>query len=369
MKKLISIIIPTLNRPELAQASVDSVLQQNTDTSFDLIISNNGGNKITSDIFNDQKYRGKLRYVETSTILPMTKHWEWASQFATGDFVMMLPDRRLLKQGALDAFSRAIMANSDCDAFCCCCDEWLYESGRIVTTQTLEKDLVITPEKILVEFERGVIDRNTLPLGLNSLVSRELICNYRETHGEYYAAISPDFRSAFNFLSFSKKKVYVIAAPLMLTTGFNLSNGGAAFKGDNTYLKSLGDEGVFKYAPRCLEGNVWGSIFEDYLRAKNVNSKNIYFNEIINKPSMNKIMSEEMYKLFAGRLSFRAISRYTMIRKTLSQLGWRASDDFKALISSLRSLRQLTPNWVKKIFRLMYRARHPQKNIMEIAGF
>lgn len=367
MNPIISVVIPTLNRPEFSRIAVESVLRQEGNYNFEIILSNNGGGKQTFEMFNTDIYKDKIRYVETAIILPMTEHWEWASRFALGKYLMILPDRRLLRQGALKKLITAMENNLECDA-CCCCDEWLYSSGRVVSTKTFEVDVILSTKKILRDFENGIVDRNILPLGLNSIIRRDFIEKYRMKQGLYFEPIAPDYRSAFNFL-FSAKYIYAIADPVMITTGFSLSNGGAAYKGDTSYFKSLKDDGAFVFMPRCFEGNVWGSIYEDYLRSKNASLGKAKFGDVMSKFSMKQIMVEEIAKIFFSKFSFESRKRFFEIRRILKNCGWRTSDDLIALKESLSTLRQFVPESLKKLYRLVYSLTGEKRNALQVAGF
>lgn len=363
----ITVIVPTLNRPELAKIAVDSVLRQSTRYSIQLILSNNGGNQNIRETFKSNSYKNKIEYIETEEILPMPAHWEWASTHAAGEYLMILPDRRLLKQGAIEQLVSVLDKNPDCDA-CCCCDEWLFESGRIVTTKTFSENIKLSTKKILHDFEVGLFDRNCLPLGLNSILRVKLVQTFRARNARYFDEISPDFRSAFNFL-FNAKNIYVMAEPLMLTTGFNLSNGGKAYQGDRSYWNGLGAGSRFKHMPRAMEGNVWASIYEDYLRSKYVSQGIGDYTLVMTKTAMSHIMTEEFIKMIVSGFK-NNWHRFLEIRKIMQVSGWTHLDDVRIIGNILSGLRQFTPLSVKKIYRRIYSwAKGGKIDLFNIAGF
>lgn len=368
MKPKLTVVVPTLNRPELAKIAVDSILGQSSKYFCEIILSNNGANLRAREIFNSEFYKNKIIYLETKDVLPMTTHWEWASGFATGEYLMVLPDRRLLKQGAVNSLISSMENNQDCDA-CCCCDEWLFESGRLISTRTFTTDAKVSAESVLKNFEAGKFDRNCLPLGLNCILRSKFLTNYRFLHGKYFDGTSPDFRSAFNFL-FTANSIYVISEPLMITTGFSLSNGGKAYKGDLSYLKSLGSDGEFNFMPRCFEGNVWGSIFEDYLRSKHFFKGDGAYKRIMSKSAMALMMTEEMIKVAVAKFSGNSCRHYLEVRRVLKACGWKISDDFRALKGVIAGLKQFLPDSIKIVYRYIYAfINGKKKDILRVAGF
>lgn len=368
MSPKITVVVPTLNRPSFAQIAVDSVLAQDGGFDCEIVISNNGANSEIKEIFETGPYKNRIRYLETEDIVPMPEHWEWATQFASGEYLMVLPDRRLLKQGALKQLILAMDSNQDCGA-CCCCDEWLFESGRLQSNESFLSDTKLSAENILKDFERGLVDTNCLPLGLNCILRNDVVNKYRGLHGKYFDAMSPDFRSAFNLL-FTASNVYILAKPLIITTGFNVSNGGKAYRGDRTYFKSLGRSGSFGFMPECLEGNVWASIYEDYLRSKYRLKGDGDYKAVMSKRAMHSMMTEEIIKMIASKFNADSWSRYRDIKKLMRTCGWNTVDDLKVLKAVAAALKQFLPHSMKRLYRYAYALiRDPEKDVLRVAGF
>lgn len=368
MKPIITVVIPTLDRPDFAKVATDSVLFQEGNHVCEIVVSNNGANKKTREIFSSEFYKEKIKYLETNEVLPMTKHWEWASGFSSGKYMMILPDRRLLKQGAINKLINIMEKYNECDC-CCCCDEWLFESGRLASTKTLKFDKILSSSEILTNFELGEIDTNILPLGLNSIIRKDVVDKFRKQGYIYFDAISPDFRSAFNFLFSSERNVYVVSDPLMITTGFKLSNGGRSYKGDKSYLETLGQQGSYSFMPKCFEGNVWGSIFEDYLRAKHSFIGDGDYKKIMSNNAMYKILTEELVKVAYSGFSRQSVGRYYEIRQILKDCGWRFNDDLKAIKNAVKGWRSFIPDSIKKPYRLICSHYYGKKEILQVAGF
>lgn len=368
MKPKLTVVVPTLDRPELAKIAVDSVIGQDGEYSTEIIVSNNGANKKTREIFTSEIYNKKITYIESKEVLPMPVHWERATSLATGEYVMVLPDRRLLKQGAVKQLISSLDNNQDCEASCCCWDE-INESGRLVTTRTFVSDTKLSTKEILKKIESGLADGNSLPRGLNCIIRNDFLKKYRDTHGQYFDSISADFRSAFNFL-FTANMVYIIAEPLMIATGFKHSNGGKVLSGDPAYFKTLGRDGEFTFMPQCFQDKMSGSIYEDYLRSKFFFKMDGDYKKIMSKSTMLYLMTEEMTKALASRFNRSSWSNYREVRRVLKACGWETLDDLKAAKNVFFGLKQFLPEPVKKFHRKFYTyIYNKERDVLRVAGF
>lgn len=352
MKPKLTVVVPTLDRPELAKIAVDSVLGQDGEFCCEIIVSNNGANQKTREIFTSDEYNKKIKYLESKEVLPMPAHWEWATSFATGEYLIVLPDRRLLKQGAVKQLISTMENNQDCEACCCAWDE-INESGRLVTTKSFQSDAKFSTEDVLKKFEIGLAGWHHLPRGLNCILRTKFVDQYRDMHGTYFDSISPDFRSAFNFL-FTANNVYVIAEPLMIATGFKLSNGIGVLRGDPTYFNSLGRSGEFNFMPKCFQGRMTALIYEDYLRSKFFFKSDGDYKKVMSKSAMVIMMTEEMTRVVASSFNKSSWRNYREVRSVLKACGWETRDDFKAIKNVLYGLKQFLPVPVKKMYHQAY---------------
>lgn len=352
---LISVIVPTFNRPKGAYNAALSVLLQGDSGSVELIVSNNGANPITRDLIKGIGSSHVIRYYEHHDVMPMPQHWEWASMQASGDYILFLADRRLLLAGSLSLLQDLITKYSDADAIIY--DEiWLYDSGVTSSTSVPSSPQLIGSSHILKTIICHEYDYRVLPIGVKSAVKRSAIDQFRNKYNRpFYSSISPDFSSAFNLL-LTTQNVCVANQQLMLTYGFAGSNGGAASIGDNSYLKSLGGDGQFSFVPASLYGNVWASIVEDFCRAVNLCAKGNNKNKMITSALSNNtilafIYSEEMLKMVSG--GFSSMNRFILNRKYLYRLGMLGSDEIKAFKRLIRLLPTIAPLKAKQLYRLV----------------
>ena len=94
-----SIVIPTRNRPELLKYALQSLLLQ-TFTDFEVIVCDNHTGKPCRSVF-DQYSDQRFKYVTPLTPLQMHDNWQFACNFAQGEYITVLMDKSILRPSAL----------------------------------------------------------------------------------------------------------------------------------------------------------------------------------------------------------------------------------------------------------------------------
>lgn len=272
-----SIIIPTRGRPALLRDALISALKQDFDD-FEVVVSDNFNDDQTQTVLDEFAGNECLRCVRTGRLLSMPEHWEFASNHVRGRYVLFLTDRSALRQGALATIYRAIVA-SDLDVVDVCAWRWSIlndEFGNLVSTDQVENTngIILNSVDVATRFVKQEYLPYQLPRALNSCFSAEMAARIRAQHGKLFFPISPDFTSAFLLLAYSDKLLY-IDAPLFMSRGLGVSNGGNAYKGDGTdYMKSLGITEWYRYVP--IKGMLVESLlYEDFLAIKEMAGGNL----------------------------------------------------------------------------------------------
>lgn len=110
-----SIVIPTQNRPELLAQSVHHALTQDY-RDIELIISDNSTSADTKEENRRQLerdiYDKRLFIVSPPAVLSPPEHFEFALQYATGDYVLYLTDKMMLLPDTLGRTEHAIRETS-----------------------------------------------------------------------------------------------------------------------------------------------------------------------------------------------------------------------------------------------------------------
>jgi glycosyltransferase involved in cell wall biosynthesis len=268
-KPFFSIVIPTRNRPALFIQAVLSALRQDFED-FEVVVSDNSSDEKTQRIVEDMA-DPRLRIFKPDTNLSMHEHWEFATQKANGQYVMMVTDRSVLKRHALRTIHAAILSSKSTASVCYW--RWTLFDEKC----NLEfADYPIIQSGKTFEWESSTVAKNfangekgfsyNLPRTLNSCYSADLAKKIRDEHGTLFTPISPDFTSAFYFLAYSPHVLF-LDIPLFISQGLDVSNGGGTYSSVSSaldYLNSLGNFEYFKYVPLKIP-LVENMIFEDFL--------------------------------------------------------------------------------------------------------
>lgn len=215
---LFSICLPSRDRIETVTQSIKSVLSQSYQR-FELLVSDNSieqKGQIAKWVEETPEAIGRVRVFETPHDLDMDENWEFISTKATGDYVMFLADRWLMRPGTLDALSR-IVAESNPDLF--------YWPGQKFgeLERKLANDGQPLPLECEIEHASAVMERflqfegyqnksvygQPIPRALNSGFRRGLGIEARKIWGSIFRPISPDYTSATALLLLADKCVHI----------------------------------------------------------------------------------------------------------------------------------------------------------------
>jgi glycosyltransferase involved in cell wall biosynthesis len=268
---LFSVLIPTKDRPEFVGDAVASVLlQDGSDRDFEVVVSNNGGGEATKRAVAAWGQDDRFVYVEPPSELSMPDHWEWASQFLKGEYVLILTDRLMLRQGALESLRKLIGAESRPQVISWPIATYSNVSGATANTGTEPGRIEEHSSRAIWEgLRRGqYLPSPILPRGLNSCVHRSVYDKVRAMRGRVFDSISPDFSSAFSVV-FVSDLIHHYNRPLAIEQGIRVSNGALMRRGvDTGFMKPLGSRGQMQHVPLYDVGNplVTTVIYEDFFR-------------------------------------------------------------------------------------------------------
>jgi len=232
---LISIVVPTRNRPEYVCYALESLLRQ-TNSEFEVIVSDNHTGRPCKAVF-DRLADRRFRYVVPPAPMAMHDHWEFAVNQAAGDFVTVLIDKTVLRPTAIAHLLGGIAAQP-ADAY-----SWWNEGydlleeeagnigpGRYVSVYSLSRTREINTRKEIerrftFDVKRGREGKNyyygKICFGA---YSRQLLQRIRETFGRVFTAISPDYTSMIAALAVADR-VIDLGRPLLISMNTRVSNG------------------------------------------------------------------------------------------------------------------------------------------------
>ncbi len=92
MKPKISIIIPTYNRANYVEQTIESALAQDYEN-YEVIVSDNASTDSTTEVVNKYLKNDKFKYYKNETNIGMVKNWHKALyDYSTGDWFLILSD-------------------------------------------------------------------------------------------------------------------------------------------------------------------------------------------------------------------------------------------------------------------------------------
>jgi len=268
---LFSILIPGKGRSLYTRDAVYSAMHQDFDD-FDVTLSNNGADPEVKAAVAEFTVDPRLHYIEQPSVLDMPSHWDLASRAVAGDYLLVLTNRCVLKQGALRRLSEFLRSGSgDVEIVNWGGDSYENASGllspRPSDTGTM---LRLKTSDVLLRIARGSISMmhhiDTLPLGMNSCVSRALVEKIRDREGHAFQSIAPDYNFAFSCLLNASELVHFDEA-FVVAQGCEDSNGMNAVRGDvRPYMNSLGLAAPWEDVP-IKTALVYNVFAQDFLAA------------------------------------------------------------------------------------------------------
>lgn len=237
---------------------------------FEVVVSDNSSDEDTQAVIREFRDNPCLSVFRPDN-LSMPKHWEYATLKARGRYVLVLPDRSVLKRQALRTIHAAI-CSSKRDVLVCSWrwslfdDSLSLEFGDEPVVKTGEV-LNLSSQSIIRSFATGSAKYPyKLPRGLNSCYRNDLADEIRSNHGALFTPISPDYTSAFLLLAYAEHVLFLDTA-LFISQGLGVSNGGSGSRATSaigTYMSTLEAFDYYAHVP-IQKPLVENFIFEDFL--------------------------------------------------------------------------------------------------------
>ncbi|MDQ6712041.1 MAG: glycosyltransferase [Candidatus Dormibacteraeota bacterium] len=226
----VTVVIPTRNRANLAEAAIQSVLDQGL-SQVTILVSDNstdddGARALQAHC--EGLDRRLVRYIRPPQPMPMSEHWDWVIHCAleqTGaSHFLYLTDRMVFKAGALGSLierarrfpDKVISYNVDrIDDF----DQPVFLDQKSWSGKLLE-----IPADHLLYLTSRAVHPACLPGMLNCIVPRPLFDEIDRRFGSIFASISPDFCFAYRCLDVVNAILYYDKS-LLIQYSIDRSNG------------------------------------------------------------------------------------------------------------------------------------------------
>ena len=259
-----SLVYPTRHRPDFVAQALAFVREQGDADNFEVIVCDNFIDPelscedvcIASGLTN-------IRYVRPTAPLGMVDNWNYAVQFATGDYVCIFTDKIFLLPGALERIDRALTYVHEPEIISWVSDAFqpsrypdYFGAGEYTATQaddaTAAPAVAYEPLDALRIKCRGDVSRYEQTPSqycrgkmVFGAYSRELIGRIVAKYGQLFLDISPDYTSMVLALA-EAKSACELSSSAVVSIATDISNG---------VLTSTNDALSLKYL-RLLSGNI-----------------------------------------------------------------------------------------------------------------
>ncbi len=274
-----TVLVPTMNRPHLLKAAIQTVIWQ-TFTDFELIVSDNSNDEQVKAqnraAIEEYASDPRVHYIRPERWMNMPDHWEFASRHASGRYVVILTDRHVMCPNALEFLHSqictfpeqskvAIWKNSS----------YFNENSGILTddgsegaTEIMDSIELIRNYAKFEDWKSPRLYSNRLPRMLNSCYRFDVAQTIRKEHGRLFIPVSPDYTSAFLFLAYTDKMVY-LDRPLFMAHGSESGGKKSAMYGVEGYTSTLGNVDAFTGTPMRID-TCFNTIVRDLMVIKDI---------------------------------------------------------------------------------------------------
>jgi hypothetical protein len=278
----LTIIVPTRNRSQNAVKAILSILHsQHIDSIRVLVSDNSTENKQSKTLCEFCQKLGKnderIQYIKPPRFMSMPSHWEWAmdkalSQFDTSHFTI-LTDRMIFKKNQLEVlvnlstkYPKSIISynvdrvNDSETPVRLKQKKW---SGGVIKIESIRLLYLVS----LLYFEPS------LPKMLNSVVSRNFLKRLKDSYGNVFDSVAPDYSFCFKALVNTDSIIYYDKS-LLTEYAISRSNGASFSRGSHTkdskdFLKNLPGDFSLQHTPVPELITPVNAIIYEYNKTKN----------------------------------------------------------------------------------------------------
>lgn len=266
-----SVVIPTYRRPHYLFDAIYSVLHQDF-RDLECIVSDNCNGPDTQEVIDQFRSDSRLRVVRPQTELNMPDHWEFATKHAEGRWVMVLTDRKLMRQGCMNYVQRQLRHHPSIRIGSYRTRTFNDLKGHLGWTPDPARSGTYTTSTLINAFLNSHISVGDhmdpiFPKSLNGFYLNDYAREVRQSFGSYFnqqGVTAPDFGSFFINCALNDESLHLNLVCLF-TQGEHLSQGRTFGKGRfRAYMDSLGIPDPYVHVP--IKAPLTSSLlFSDYI--------------------------------------------------------------------------------------------------------
>jgi glycosyltransferase involved in cell wall biosynthesis len=343
----LSVVIPTADRAETLEYTLQTVLDQSYEN-MQILVCDNYSSDHTRDLIASQQ-DSRIAYFRTSSRLGMSENWEYALSRVDGDYVFFLGDDDGMIPGACNSVA-SLLTKFGPAALTWRKPDYLWPSAPIDHNYlTLEVDNALyslNGRLMLRAVGLGLAGYGILPNIYSSFISVRIIELIKSANGRFFNSVTPDVYSGI-VLSAAVGIYLYSCRPFSINGGSGMSNGLSVFKMDNSIDRFFAESCIpMNEKIPVLSGSISSCVAEAFLQAQGLDlTANIKLSEYV---YINKIVQE--------------------LNSTSSALKAKAIDRVLALSSSrqlVKAIRRLLANSSASVCSYLYRDDTYKKYIQE----
>ena len=313
----LTVVIPTRNRANLAEAAIKSVLDQGL-SQVTILVSDNSTDEDgprALQAYCEGLDRRDVRYIRPPQPMPMSAHWDWvihrALEQTDASHFLYLTDRMVFKAGALTEL--IVRARRFPDKVISYNGDRIDDFSRPVFLEQKPGSgrLLEIPADHLLYLTSRAVHPPCLPGMLNCIVPRPVFHEIERRFGTIFASISPDFCFAYRSLAVVDSIIFY-DLPLLIQYSIDRSNGlsyarGIASLDSADFLRQLSGVTMNYAAPVPEFQTITNAVLHEYC-----------------------VVKEE-----SGSPKFREIDRFAYLGATERALNWIEDPALKAAMERL----------------------------------
>jgi hypothetical protein len=269
---LISVLIPTHNRPENALTCLTSAVRLDF-ADCEIVLSDNSSiiscqndiDKMAASFSGDSRFR----LIRPATSMNMADHWEWATRQTRGKYLAILTDRHVVRPSMFRVIGDHL-ATDNPDLVVWNVKSGYSDSYKAVRTGPFDgTQKYLDPEQVLRDYlsfsawDGEHLFTQNLPRGLNSICSNELVKKIRAERGRMFFPLSPDYTSAYLLLAHATS-YSEIDLPFYMSFGSHSNGETCATEGIGRYVSTYPGLDPFDGCPVRID-SVFNSTVRDFL--------------------------------------------------------------------------------------------------------
>jgi len=324
-KPIVSIVIPTKNRPKTLEKLIESILEWPIQN-FEIVVNDNSDDNIlTQKLINKYMLDSRLKYFYHEGYLSMSSNCGMAIEKATGEYICFLGDDDGVTSCVVKLCEWMETNNIDTANFSKASYTWPDLAKKIDNRETLEGELILpeceyvyksidSTEELRTFLSKGLFCKFSGPVPYHGVARKNIFEMVVSKTNECFPAPTPDFSGLISASIYSNRHIY-IPLPIVCSGQSLNSAGGLGRRG-----RHIGElSAVSSFSKKDVDD--WSSLLPKYWSSITVNSEStIKTLEALNEIELLELLNiERLYASMVNHVpsySIRTIRKFLDLKQT-----------------------------------------------------